>query len=250
MVALPKSPIRTGGRERPAASARLVVDGLCFDIHRSGRRNTLQITVDRSGDLSVTAPDRATDADIQSFIEEKLLWIHTKIEEKARLQRKAPIKQFVDGEGFLYLGKSYRLRIVDDQFGDLALSAGRFRLRRNRLPKAREMFIQWYTRNARRWFTAKVTEFSKRMGVEIAELKVQDLGYRWASFSPDGRIQFHWKAILLPPRIAEYVVVHELAHAFHANHTQAFWMTIEQTLPDWELRKLWLAEHGISVEGL
>lgn len=250
MVALPKSPVRIGGKERPGPSARVLVDGLSFDIYRSARRNTLQITVDRSGDLTVTAPDRATDADITGFIEEKLLWIHTKIEEKARLQRKAPVKQFVDGEGFLYLGKSYRLRIVDDQFGDLALVAGRFRLHRNKVPKAREVFIQWYTRNARMWFALKVAEYAKRMGVEIQELKVQDLGYRWASFSSEGRIQFHWKAILLPPRIAEYVIVHELAHAFHPNHTQAFWLTIERALPDWKLRKLWLAEYGISVEGL
>ena len=250
MVALPRSPIRTGGRERPTPSARMALDGLIFDIHRSGRRNTLQITVDRSGDLSVSAPVYASEEDIMGFIKEKLLWIHTKIEEKARLQRKAPVKQFVDGEGFLYLGKSYRLRIVDDQFGELALSAGRFRLRRNKLPKAREAFIDWYARNARRWFEARVAEYSKRMGVHVDEVKIQDLGYRWGSFSPDGRVQFHWKAILLPPRIAEYVVVHELAHAFHANHTPEFWLNVEQTLPDWQQRKLWLAENGISVEGL
>jgi predicted metal-dependent hydrolase len=250
MVALPKSPIRSGGRGRPAPSAKLVVDGLTFDIHRSDRRNTLQVTVDRSGELSVAVPGRAADADIRSFIEEKLLWIHTKIEEKARLQRKAPVKQFVDGEGFLYLGKSYRLRVVDDQFADLMLSAGRFHIRRNKLPKAREVFVQWYSRNALRWFDVRVADYAKRMGVTIKDLKVQDLGYRWASFSPGGRIQFHWKAVLLPPRIAEYVVVHELAHAFYPNHSSAFWMTIEQALPDWELRKLWLAEHGISVEGL
>lgn len=61
---------------------------------------------------------------------------------------------------------------------------------------------------------------------------------------------FHWKAILLPPRIAEYVVVHEMAHLHEPHHTPAFWMRVERAMPDFERRKIWLAEHGMEVEGL
>ena len=88
------------------------------------------------------------------------------------------------------------------------------------------------------------------MDVPVSGVKIMDLGFRWGSFSPDQSVQFHWKAILLPPRIAEYVVVHELAHAAHPTHSPAFWHKIEQHMPDWQSRKTWLAEHGIEVEGL
>ena len=98
MVSLPTSPIRSGGREPRRPSAVLEHDGFSFAVHRSGRRATLQITVERSGELAVLAPQCASDADLVSFIREKLLWIHTKIEEKARLQHKAPVKEFVDGD--------------------------------------------------------------------------------------------------------------------------------------------------------
>ena len=63
-------------------------------------------------------------------------------------------------------------------------------------------------------------------------------------------LYFHWKAILLPTRIAEYVVVHEMAHLHEPHHTPAFWLRVERAMPDFAQRKAWLAEHGIDVEGI
>lgn len=250
MRRLPLSPIRTGGKPTRTSDHRLEVDGLSFEVHRSNRRKTLQITVERTGALSIVAPLHAADQQLLEFVEEKLLWVHTKIEEKARLQQRAPIKEFVDGEGFLYLGKSYRLRLMENQLADLSLRNGRFCLRKASAHRGREIFVSWYTRRAQDWFERQVTEQANRMGVTVREVKVQDLGYRWGSFGSGGRVSFHWKAILLPPRIAQYVVIHELAHGRHPDHSAAFWIKVEQHLPDWRSRKSWLAENGIQVEGI
>lgn len=244
------TPIRTGGKPARASTDRLEIDGLAFHVHRSDRRKTIEITVERSGDLSIVAPSTVPVKQLVSFVEEKLLWVHTKVEEKARLQQRAPRKEFVEGEGFLYLGRSYRLRLVDNQLVDLSLTNGRFCLRRSSIHRGRDIFVSWYTRRAQKWFEKQVAELSNRMGVTVHEVKVQDLGFRWGSFSSDGRVSFHWKAILLPPRIAQYVVVHELAHAYHPDHSANFWIMLEQHLPDWRRRKDWLAENGIQVEGL
>lgn len=250
MPMLPLSAIRTGGRPARVSEHRLEVDGLSFEVRRSDRRKTLQITVERSGELSLVAPSQVEDHHLIEFVEEKLLWIHTKIEEKARLQQRAPIKEFVDGEGFLYLGRSYRLRMVEKQLVDLSLRNGRFCLRKTSVQRGREIFVSWYTRRAQDWFERQVLEHSNRMGVDVQETKVQDLGFRWGSFGSGGRVSFHWKAILLPPRIAQYVVIHELAHAHHPDHSADFWIKVEQHLPDWRWRKSWLAENGIQVEGI
>ncbi|MCG4256747.1 M48 family metallopeptidase [Acetobacter senegalensis] len=250
MAKLPLSPIRTGGKPTRVSEKRLEIDGLSFEVHRSDRRKTMQITVERSGELSIVAPSKAASEQLVDFVEEKLLWIHTKIEEKSRLQQRAPIKLFVEGEGFLYLGKSYRLRLIDNQLVDLSLKNGHFCLRKNSVHRGREIFVAWYTRLAQQWFEKQVLEHAHRMGVVVKEVKVQDLGFRWGSFGMGGRFSFHWKAILLPPRIAQYVVVHELAHAHHSDHSARFWNRVEQHLPDWRWRKVWLAENGIQVEGL
>ncbi len=250
MRRLPLSPIRTGGRPTRASNQRLEVDGLSFDVHRSDRRKTLQITVERTGALSIVAPSQTVDQLLVEFVRAKLLWVHTKIEEKARLQQRSPVKEFVEGEGFLYLGKSYRLRLVERQLVDLSLRNGRFCLRKASGQRGREIFVDWYTRRAQDWFERQVLEQANRMGVTVNEIKVQDLGYRWGSFGAGGRVSFHWKAILLPPQIALYVVIHELGHGQHPDHSVNFWIKVEQHLPDWKRHKRWLAENGMQVEGL
>jgi len=250
MPSLPLSPIRTGGKPAKVSDQRIEIDGLTFAVHRSDRRKTIQITVERSGELSIVAPSKVSAEHLVDFVEEKLLWVHTKIVEKSRLQQRAPAKEFVEGEGFLYLGKSYRLRLVERQLVDLSLKNGRFCMRKNSVHRGRDVFVSWYTRRAQQWFEKHVAEYTNRMGVITKNVKVQDLGFRWGSFGSEGRVSFHWKAILLPPRIAEYVIVHELAHAHHQDHSADFWIKVEQHLPDWRWRKTWLAENGIQVEGL
>lgn len=234
----------------PAKPRSLHVDELRFAVQRSARRRTLQITVERGGDLVLCSPPQVDEAALRAFVLEKRFWIYTKLAQKERLQRRAPRKEFVAGEGFPYLGRSYRLKLVDAQDLPLKLTGGRFCLRRDALPAAREQFVRWYAERAKAWLASRVAEFRSRMEVAPAGVKVRDLGYRWGSCGKGDWLYFHWKAILLPPRIAEYVVVHEIAHLHEPHHTPAFWRRVERALPDYAQRKLWLAEHGTDVEGI
>ncbi len=118
---------------------------------------------------------------MRAFVLEKRFWIYTKLAKKDRLQRRVPRKEFVGGEGFLYLGRSHRLKLVDDQDVPLKLAAGRFCLRRDAVPAAREHFIGWYSDRAKAWLSSRVAEVQSRMEVSPAGVKVQDLGYRWGS---------------------------------------------------------------------
>lgn len=228
----------------------LTVDDLSFELKPSSRRRTLQITVDRSGDLVLSAPPDVEEERLREFILEKRFWIYTKLAEKDRLQKAVPTKSYVDGEGFLYLGRSYRLRLVDEQDVALKLLNGRFLLRRDLVENARHHLIQWYSGRAKLWLWDKAQDYVARMEVRPVGVKVQDLGYRWGSCGKGDWLYFHWKTILLPPRIAEYVVVHELAHLHQPHHTSEFWQRVERALPDFERRKIWLAEHGMDVEGI
>lgn len=233
-----------------AAETCIQVDDLQFTLRRSTRRRTMQITVERTGDLILSAPPEVGLDRLRAFVNEKRFWIYTKLAEKDRLQRQAPPKAFVGGEGFLYLGRSYRLQWVDDQGLPLKLVNGRFALRRDAQADAREHFIRWYSERARVWLLGPVADYQSRMEVAPAGVKVQDLGYRWGSCGKGDWLYFHWKTILLPARIAEYVVVHELAHLHEPHHTSAFWLRVERAMPDYAQRRTWLAEHGMDVEGM
>ena len=225
----------------------LRVDDLSFALQTSSRRKTLEITVERDGSLVLSAPPHVPEDLLRRFALEKRLWVYTKLAEKDRLHKAAPVKTFVDGEGFLYLGRSYRLRLVESQDVPIKLQNGRFRLVHGLKEQGREHLIRWYSGRAKVWLWDKVQEYARRMQVSPANLRVQDLGYRWGSCGKGDYLYFHWRTILLPPPIVEYVIVHELAHLVERHHTPAFWRRVERTLPNFVLRKAWLAENGIAV---
>lgn len=229
---------------------RLYVDDLDFEVRLSDRRRTLQVTVERNSELVVIAPTGVKDDTLRKFVREKRYWIYKKLAEKQHAQRPIPRKEYVNGEGFLYLGRSYRLKLVDSQEEPLKLIGGRFCLKQKLVDEGRDHFVRWYSRRGKEWLTAKVAEYGSHMEVSPAGIKVQDLGYRWGSCGKGDWLYFHWKTMLLPRLIAEYVVVHELAHLYSPHHTQEFWRRVERTLADYERRKRWLAAHGMDVEGV
>ena len=222
----------------------LVIDDLTFEIRRSARRKTLEIIVDRGGELLIAAPPGVGREILAEFVREKQFWIFSKLAEKDALQQPVKGKEFVSGEGFLYLGRSYRLLLVDEQEVPLKLQAGRFRLRRSLASDGRGHFIRWYTDHAKVWLRKRVKGWASRMGVEPRGVEVRDLGFRWGSCGQAGGVNFHWATILLPASVVEYVVVHELAHLVEPNHSPEFWQRVGRALPEYEQRKAWLAEHG------
>jgi predicted metal-dependent hydrolase len=117
-------------------------------------------------------------------------------------------------------------------------------------PTGRQHLVRWYGEHARPWLSGKVREYAARMDVQPSGVRVQDLGYRWGSCGRGDVLYFHWKTILLPAHIAEYVVVHEMAHLHEPHHTREYWRRVERGMPDFARRKDWLRRHGAQVEGL
>lgn len=228
----------------------LIVEDLHFSLCRSDRRKTVGITVERDGSLILSAPGDTPEYQLREVVEEKREWIYTKLARKELLFPSRPPKEFVNGEGFFYLGRSYRLQLVaplteqGKKRPPLRLNRGRFELRRDEADRGREHFIRWYREHAQPWLERKVHLWKNRMGVHPTQVRVQDLGYRWGSCGAKGHLNFHWRTILLPASIVEYIVAHELAHLLEPHHTPAFWQHLDRTLPDYIRRKQWLAENG------
>lgn len=226
----------------------LTVSGLTYELRRSDRRNTLGITVDRDGSLILTAPKDCSEETIQHIARKKELWVQTKLAEKRLLFRPRPPKEYVTGENFHYLGRSHRLLLVDT--GDdpaapaLRLRRGRFELQRDQRHRADAHFIAWYIRNGRPWIRRRVNLLADRTGVSPISIDIRDLGYRWGSCGPKANLNFHWRTVCLPPRLIEYVIVHELVHLLEPHHGAEFWKRMERVIPDYAARKRWLAENG------
>lgn len=222
----------------------LAVDDLSFEVRRSSRRKTVEITVDRGGELVISVPSGVANDVMVDFVREKRFWIFSKLAEKDALRQPVSQKEFVSGEGFSYLGRSYRLLLVNDQEAPLKLETGRFKLKRELAAQGRDQFVRWYTDHARAWLSRRVRTWIPRMGVAPKGIEVRDLGFRWGSCGRSGTVNFHWAAILLPVSVVDYIIVHELAHLVEPNHTPEFWLRVARALPEYEQRKAWLAEHG------
>ena len=228
----------------------LELEDLRLELRRSPRRKSVQLTVERDGELVVSAPQHCALSVVEAFIREKRGWIYTKLAQKQALQTSDHRKRYLSGEGFFYLGRSYRLLLVDRQEVPLTLSQGRFKLRRADASRGREHLVTWYITHAHPWLERRIARFEGRLGQSVSRVVVQDLGYRWGSCSKDQRLNFNFRTILLPPPIIDYVVVHELVHFLEPHHTSAFWTRLERVLPDFALRKQWLAERGAELTRL
>lgn len=220
----------------------LVVDDLAFEVRRSDRRRSMQITVDRGGELILSVPTECPTSTMERFVREKRFWVYTRLAEKEMLHRSKPVKEFVTGEGFPYLGRHYRLLLVASQPVPVKLEAGRLRMRREDAVEGQRHLRSWYVERANDWFRRRIKLWAPRVGKNPASVVVQDLGFRWGSCGKNDRVYFNWKTIMLPPRIIEYVIVHELVHLTEAHHTPAFWMRVERAMPDFAVRKRWLLE--------
>ena len=225
-------------------TAIIDVDGMYFEIIRSSKRKSMEITIERNGDLKIRVPEQCSDEEASVFVESKLFWIYNKLGERDIFQRPQGQKEFVNGEGFFFLGESYRLIISSEYDAGLTLDGENFRLSSEDVEDGKKTFISWYIEQGKEWLDDRVRSAQGRFLVEINDVRIMELGNRWGSCSHNGTINLHWRVILLPPRIIDYVICHELAHIIHPNHSDEYWQVLETALPDYQERKSWLAENG------
>jgi predicted metal-dependent hydrolase len=93
-----------------------------------------------------------------------------------------------------------------------------------------------------------VQYFAPKVGVTPGRIGVRELGHRWASSSPTGNLAFHRKCMMAPATIIDYIVVHELCHSHHLDHTDAVWNEVDKVLPNYWERKEWLRKNGASFD--
>lgn len=223
---------------------------LTFTVRESPRRKTVSLGLERDGQLLILAPTGIQTGQLEKLVTARQDWLYGKLAEKNRLHRPTRTREYVTGEGFHYAGRSYRLLVSQREAeGEaLQLRAGRFQLSRAHVAQGRELFIRWYTAHLLAWAEEQLIRLRPRLRVQPSNLRVTDLGHRWGSCGTRRDLYLHWRVALLPRRMAEYVLVHELVHLEHHHHRAAFWERLEVLLPDYVERKSWLALHGADYD--
>lgn len=223
-----------------------------FTLIRSDRK-TADIVIERSGDVIVRAPTEIGDDKILEVVADRALWVHRSLAEWDEMNASRKHRPLVQGQGFLYLGRSYRLKLAQESVVPLRLKNGRWELSSVFVAAqgeaaARKAFRDFYSAKGEQIFAERVAHFAPLVGVSPGPIVVKELGYHWASCGTSGTLNFHWKTLMAPQTVIDYIVVHELCHLRHREHSDAFWNEVDKVLPRFRERKEWLRRHGASLD--
>ena len=105
----------------------------------------------------------------------------------------------------------------------------------------------WYRQRARQYLEEKTAVWAQIMNIDYGRIAIRDQATRWGSCSGKGNLNFNWRLVLLPVDLADYVVVHELAHRSYMDHSKAFWSTVEKEIPDYRSRRKRLREYESDI---
>jgi len=218
----------------------LRVGGLNVEVRRSDRRRTLGLTVDRAGQLVAFAPAVTSSEEIYRWITTRLLWVYRKLALKEEVWPRMRAPEYVSGESFCYLGRRYRLKLVDQQDHPLHFDGTQFTLRRDARPAERH-FRRWYIQAGTSMLGERVRMLSGRTVTKPSRIEVRDLGFRWGSCGKNAVLYFNWRVLQLPVRLIDYIIAHELVHLHDGRHSVAFWEALGRAMPDWQKRQEALA---------
>lgn len=209
-----------------------------FELTYSDRK-TLGITVNPDLSVQVKAPQDASREKIFKKVEKRASWI---IEQKQYFLSFQPRRKeylYKTGESHYYLGRRYQLKIIEGHLEAVSYK-GRYlqvETKNNKPIHIKELLNKWYKGRAKVKFAEyaepPITRF-KKYEVEPKELYIQNMKYRWGSCSAKGNIILNPELIKAPKPCIEYVIIHELCHLIHRNHTKAFFRLLSQEMPDWE----------------
>jgi len=224
--------------------------GFVAEVIRTRRRKTASIKIDE-GAVSVVVPQALPQERIQQLLTDKKKWIREKLYLQSQT-RPVTSKEYVSGEAFPYLGRNYRLKVVAGSYQPAKLLQGKLVVS---MPEAiqapnsiRNAIVRWYRLHALDRLKEKTNRYAAVIGKAPTKVDIKTYKSRWGSCHADGRVLYNWKIIMAPNRIVDYVVVHELCHLIHHDHSPRFWKAVERVMPDYAECKEWLKVNGVGLE--
>lgn len=200
----------------------------------------INLKVKPSGEVILTAPTHSDERDIAYVLKKRAAWIDEKIA-FFEAHRDSVKKEYVSGENVRYLGRNYRLKIIESQEEGVKLQRGYVQVfvkRRDNLERKKKLLKQWYIQKAKHHFYKAIEKYQPLVQKEIDRICIREMKTRWGSCNPSkGYINLNLKLIEKPTECIEYVVFHELAHLVHADHSHRFYAYLDLYMPDWRRRK-------------
>ncbi|HPF21514.1 MAG TPA: SprT family zinc-dependent metalloprotease [Syntrophomonas sp.] len=216
------------------------------------RRRTMAIKIDPEGNVKVYAPQGTSDQAVGKMVESKAAWLCRNLAEIRSANAGAVSRHFTEGETFPFLGRDYPLQVKVKPAAQritVTLEEDKFEVM---TPVADEDIVRgameaWYRRSATEYINTRIHHFQSLLPVAPVRVTIRNQKTRWGSCSNRGSLNFNWRLMMAPAEVVDYVVVHELCHLLHPNHSKNFWNQVSAVLPDYRARQDWLKKNGVRL---
>ncbi len=232
-------------RSARSQSELIVIDDLNVVWRRSARRTrSLALKLDRQGQLIAMTPVSTSSSELRRFVRSRDMWIRRQLAQHQQLETQ---KQAEKGQSLWFMGEQLKVESLPGRKNQISLKSGQIQcvspmtLDRQVLDRR---LTKWLRTQAESELPVRVQQLSQKTGLHGNGLQIKSYTARWGSCRHDGLIQLNWKLIKTPSDVIEYVIVHELSHLSHFNHSAAFWDQVRQFCPEYKTHRKWLKENG------
>jgi predicted metal-dependent hydrolase len=223
-----------------------------YEIIKKKKKN-IGIAITKDGKVLVTTPFFVEDYYIQEVMNKRSAWVISKIKLMKERNKELVEMKYLKGDMLTFLGHNYPLEVVERNIknGKVDFDGRLIRViisqsmdEEKRLREIKITLTKWYREEALNTFKDRTSYYSNILGLFPNNLRIKEQRTLWGSCSSKNNINYNWKLIMAPLDILDYIVVHELCHLKHRNHSKDFWDLVERIMPDYKIKRKWLRENG------
>jgi hypothetical protein len=219
-----------------------------YVLRRTSRSRAIRISLNHEGEVIVTAPKFVLGFMIEQFVKQNEPWI-------TRQQQRLVLKKSVSPtlnweEGVIsYIGTLYYIKFRDSG-GKVSFENGVCWVHpvTSLESDVKTTLLRWLKMYAEKDIATRTNEWAKTMGVKFGSVRFGQQVSRWGSCTGEGNLRFNWRLIHFPSDVIDYVVIHELSHTVHHDHSDRFWSLVEKYCPSWKEQRKYLKRQMVSKE--
>lgn len=228
------------------------------------KRKTLSMSVNKDGSVSVKAPRLfPTDKEIADFVEKKMDWIIKQRNIQQNREDMRLVRRFETDYSFPYLGEECLIEMQKAKKNQFSYEDGKIIIRtpyyddlltdydaaenKGLIEKLQSDLKKWYKKQAYAYISKRVEYYQNIVGVTVTDVSIKSRKSQWGSCDSNGNLTFSWRLVMARPEAIDYVVIHELCHRKHMDHSRDFWNQVQKYMPDFKLQKQWLEENSVNL---
>lgn len=226
-----------------------------YKIKDSNKAKNIRLVIDNNG-LYIVKPIKVKISDVERVLKEKSSWIFRHYSELTQKRQNVTERKWETGETLMYLGNNYKINIVGHKksIASVSFDGDAFCVLMDDKVSGEErkiivegVFKKWYRQSAAVVLNERIEHFCSITGLKFKAIRLKEQKTRWGSCSREGNLNFNWKLVMAPLWVVDYVVLHEVCHLRHLDHSNDFWNLVAFYMPEYKKAQQWLKIHGATL---